>query len=146
MFPEYGSGLRAITLRSQIRRFQRGQPVHPLSSRIDPRVRAAAAPKRRLGMRPAARRREVMTPAAAPPPARRPASPQRPGCADLLLQLRYPLTFESDEYPDEIDVTTASLDDPEAMPPRDQTHTKTRLRWVRLADGLPTYPDRHRDS
>jgi hypothetical protein len=57
-----------------------------------------------------------------------------------------PLTFESDEYPDEIDVTTASLDDPEAMPPRDHTHTETRLRWVRLADGLPTYPDRRADS
>jgi hypothetical protein len=56
-----------------------------------------------------------------------------------------PLTFEADEYPDEIDVTTASLDDPEAMPPRDHTHTETRLRWVRLADGLPTYPDRRPD-
>jgi hypothetical protein len=51
------------------------------------------------------------------------------------------LTFESDAYPDEVDVTTASLDDPEAMPPRDHTHTATRLRWLRLDDGLPTYPD-----
>jgi len=38
--------------------------------------------------------------------------------------------------------TTASLDDPEAMPPHDHTHTATRLSWVRLADGLPVYPDR----
>ena len=57
-----------------------------------------------------------------------------------------PVTFEIDEYPDEIDVTTASLDDPEAMPPRDHTRTKTQLRWVRLADGLPTYPDRRPDG
>jgi hypothetical protein len=52
------------------------------------------------------------------------------------------LTFETDEFPDEIDVTTASLDDPEAMPPDDHTRTATQLRWVRLADGLPAYPDR----
>ena len=57
-----------------------------------------------------------------------------------------PLTFKKDESPDEIDVMMASLDDPEAMPPRDHTHTETRLRWVRLADGLPTYPGPHRAS
>jgi hypothetical protein len=57
-----------------------------------------------------------------------------------------PLTFEADEYPDEIDVTTASLDDPEAMPPGDHTRTETQLRWLRLADGLPTYPDRRPDG
>ncbi len=51
------------------------------------------------------------------------------------------LSFESDETPDEIDVTTASLDDPEAVPPRDHTQAATRLSWVRLADGLPAYPD-----
>lgn len=50
------------------------------------------------------------------------------------------LTFEGGEHPDEIDITTASLDDPEAMPPRDHTHTESRLRWVRSADGLPTFP------
>lgn len=52
-----------------------------------------------------------------------------------------PLTFESDGYPDEIDVTTASLDDPEAMPPADHTRTATQLGWVRLADGLPCYAE-----
>ena len=52
-----------------------------------------------------------------------------------------PLTFESDEHPDEIDITTASLDDPEAMPPRDHTRAATKLNWVRLADGLPAHPD-----
>lgn len=52
-----------------------------------------------------------------------------------------PLTFESSDYPDEVDITTASLDDPEAMPPRDHTHFATRLSWVKLADDLPGYPD-----
>ncbi len=53
------------------------------------------------------------------------------------------LTFEGGEHPDEIDVTTASLDDPEAVPPRDHTHTATQLSWVRLDDdGSTAYPDR----
>ena len=51
-----------------------------------------------------------------------------------------PLTFESGEHPGEIDVTAASLDDPEAVPPRDHARAATQLRWVRLADGLPVYP------
>ena len=51
------------------------------------------------------------------------------------------LTFVGRSYPDEIDITTASLDEPEAMPPRDHTHLATRLSWVKLADGLPSYPD-----
>jgi len=49
------------------------------------------------------------------------------------------LTFVSDDYPDEIDVTTCSLDDPEALPPHDHTHTSSRLPWIRLADGLPEF-------
>ena len=48
------------------------------------------------------------------------------------------LTFEHADFPDEIDVTTGSLDDPELVPPRDNTYTSTRLRWV-AADGLPEY-------
>ncbi|HYZ61376.1 MAG TPA: GFA family protein [Acetobacteraceae bacterium] len=52
-----------------------------------------------------------------------------------------PLTFESTAYPEEIDITTASLDEPEAMPPADHTHVATRLPWVRLADALPEYPE-----
>ena len=50
------------------------------------------------------------------------------------------LTFEHADFPDEIDVTTSSLDDPELVPPRDNTYTSTRLRWV-AADGLPEYRD-----
>ncbi len=51
------------------------------------------------------------------------------------------LTFEHGDFPDEIDVTTGSLDDPEAVPPRDHTRASSKLSWVRLSDGLPVYPE-----
>ncbi|WP_424134199.1 GFA family protein [Roseomonas chloroacetimidivorans] len=51
-----------------------------------------------------------------------------------------PLTFAAHELPGEIDVTTASLDDPGKVPPADHTRTARRLRWMRFADGLPAYP------
>ena len=50
-----------------------------------------------------------------------------------------PLTFEAHYAPAEIDITIMSLDDPEAMPPRDHSHGAARLSWVRLADGLPVF-------
>ena len=49
------------------------------------------------------------------------------------------LTFEHIDFADEIDVTTASLDEPQRVPPRDNTYTGSRLSWV-VADGLPEYP------
>lgn len=52
-----------------------------------------------------------------------------------------PLTFRSTRAPGYVDVTTCSLDDPEAVPPRDHTRTSAQLSWVRLADGLPSYPE-----
>ena len=51
-----------------------------------------------------------------------------------------PLTFRSSHTPAEIDVTTCSLDDPETVPPADHTWTSARLSWVKLTDGLPTFP------
>jgi hypothetical protein len=51
-----------------------------------------------------------------------------------------PLTFRSSRTPDEIDVTTCSLDDPERLPPRDHTRTSSRLSWVELGDRLPAFP------
>ena len=49
------------------------------------------------------------------------------------------LTFEHEDFPDEIDVTTCSLEEPERVPPKDHTRTSSKLSWVRLADGLPEY-------
>jgi hypothetical protein len=50
--------------------------------------------------------------------------------------------FEHTDFPDEIDVTTGSLDDPELVPTRDHTRTSTRHRWI-AADGLPEYAEAH---
>jgi hypothetical protein len=50
------------------------------------------------------------------------------------------LTFESSDFRDEIDITTASLDDPAQVPPRDNTWTTNRLGWI-APDGLPEYPE-----
>ena len=51
------------------------------------------------------------------------------------------LAFEHAELPDEIDITTCSLDDPEALPPKDHTWMRSGLAWVRLADNLPRFPE-----
>ena len=52
-----------------------------------------------------------------------------------------PLTFQSANYPAEIDVTTCSLEEPERLPPKDHTRTGSKLSWVQLADNLPSYPE-----
>ena len=50
------------------------------------------------------------------------------------------LTFQSSRSPDEIDIATCSLDDPELVPPRDHTRVEGRLSWIHLADDLPKFP------
>lgn len=50
-----------------------------------------------------------------------------------------PLTFQSSRFADEIDVTICSLDDPEAVRPKDHTHIRSALSWVVLADDLPAF-------
>jgi hypothetical protein len=54
------------------------------------------------------------------------------------------LTFAHADFPNEIDVTTSSLDDPELVPSRDNTRTSSRLRWIG-ANSLPDYPDGRSD-
>jgi hypothetical protein len=50
------------------------------------------------------------------------------------------LTFEHDDFSDEIDLTTCSLDEPEKTAPKDHIYTSTKLSWVKLADSLPQHP------
>jgi hypothetical protein len=54
-----------------------------------------------------------------------------------------PLTFRSRATPDEIDITTCSLDDPELVPPADHTWTQQRLSWVEPGDRRPRYARGH---
>jgi hypothetical protein len=50
------------------------------------------------------------------------------------------LTYRRADLPESIDVTVASVDDPEALRPADHTWTESRLSWIALGDHLPTYP------
>ena len=54
-----------------------------------------------------------------------------------------PPTFQSTRYPDEIDITTCSLEDAEQVPPKDHIYVDSMLSWVKLADELPIYPAAH---
>lgn len=49
------------------------------------------------------------------------------------------LTYRRDDLPDEVDVTTSSLDRPLAFPPADHTWTSEQLAWLTLDDALPRY-------
>jgi putative acetyltransferase len=50
------------------------------------------------------------------------------------------LTFADDASPEEIDISTCSLDDPAAVPPVDHTFSSRRVPWLVLDDGLPQFP------
>ena len=63
-------------------------------------------------------------------------------CPDCGTQL----TFQHQDFQDEIDVTTCSLDQPNAAPPKDHTRVNDRLPWIRLADGLPEYGEGRQDG
>jgi hypothetical protein len=51
------------------------------------------------------------------------------------------LSFRSSLKPQQVDITTCSLDQPEQLPPRDHTQASARLAWVRLDDGLPVFAE-----
>jgi hypothetical protein len=52
-----------------------------------------------------------------------------------------PLTYHKASYGQAIDVTTCSLDDPNAFPPMVHLWTSHRLAWVQLAAGIPCLPE-----
>ena len=57
-----------------------------------------------------------------------------------------PLTFQRADRSHEIDVTTASLDDAAAVPPRDQTRTSGRVPWFRELNRLREYRGRRAEG
>jgi hypothetical protein len=50
-----------------------------------------------------------------------------------------PLTYEHADRPGEVDVTTCSLDAPDAFPPTYHAQTGDDLTWVRFGDGRPAF-------
>ena len=57
-----------------------------------------------------------------------------------------PIATRLDHQPDEIDVTVATLDDPEALAPEFHIFCKSELSWARVEDGLPRYVRNRRDG
>jgi hypothetical protein len=51
------------------------------------------------------------------------------------------LAFREIAEPDHVDVTLASLDDPEALRPSHHIRTASRIGWFDTADDLPRYPE-----
>ena len=56
-----------------------------------------------------------------------------------------PLTYQNHEYPDSIDVTAGSLDDPSGLEPDDHVWFDRRLPWLQIGDDLPRYGRGRRD-
>jgi hypothetical protein len=52
-----------------------------------------------------------------------------------------PLTYEHQDSPTSIDVTTCSLDDPAAFPPTHHSWLSHDIGWVRFGDGLPAFSE-----
>jgi hypothetical protein len=63
----------------------------------------------------------------------------RRGLRTFCSQCGTQLTFESSDYPHDIDVTICSLDDPESIRPKDNTWVASKVSWVKLEDNLPQY-------
>jgi hypothetical protein len=49
------------------------------------------------------------------------------------------LTYAHKKTPEQIDIATCSLDDPNAFPPTHHSWLVDDVKWVKFGDGLPTY-------
>lgn len=52
-----------------------------------------------------------------------------------------PLTYAHRDEPQSIDVTTCSLDEPDAFAPTHHSWTRHDLEWMKSSDGLPHFPE-----
>ena len=56
------------------------------------------------------------------------------------------LTFQNDDYPEELDMTIASFDHPDDLSPKDHLWTENKINWIHLDDGLPNYATRRQQG
>jgi hypothetical protein len=68
------------------------------------------------------------------------------GTRSFCPQCGTPLTFQTSQAAAEIDVTICSLDDPEAVVPKDHSYVRSKLSWIKLADDLPAFATTRRES
>ena len=68
------------------------------------------------------------------------------GTRSFCSQCGTQLTFEHEDFPEEIDITTCSLDAPHELPPKDHTHISSKLVWIKLADELPEYQSNRQEE
>jgi hypothetical protein len=57
-----------------------------------------------------------------------------------------PLTYQHSDSPSTIDLTTCSLDDPQAFAPTHHSWLSDDIAWVRFGDGLPTFQEWRNDK
>jgi hypothetical protein len=50
-----------------------------------------------------------------------------------------PLTYQHDNFPDEVDISTCSLDSPDSVAPQDHTWASQKLAWVSILNTLPEH-------
>jgi hypothetical protein len=61
------------------------------------------------------------------------------GMRSFCPQCGTQLTFEHEDFSDEIDITTCSLDRPDELPPKDHTYVSSKVGWFEFGDPLPRY-------
>jgi hypothetical protein len=67
---------------------------------------------------------------------------RRAFCCSCGTHLTYEnVTYENAKCPQEIDVTTCTLDDPNVYPPTHHSWVSHDLQWVQFGDGLPKYTE-----
>jgi hypothetical protein len=71
-------------------------------------------------------------------PGRYDSSPS--ACREFCRDCGTQLVFRMHSLPQEVDVTLASLDDPERIVPEDHIWTRRQIGWIHLDDRLPRYP------
>ena len=57
-----------------------------------------------------------------------------------------PLTYTHADSPETVDVTTCTLDDPDAFPPTHHSWLAHDIGWVKFGDGLPTFKEFRNDN
>ncbi|MCP4328320.1 MAG: GFA family protein [Alphaproteobacteria bacterium] len=53
------------------------------------------------------------------------------------------LAYRSEDHPEEVDVSAAALDDPQAVTPDDHLWIGSKLSWIELGDDLPRLEAAH---